>query len=98
MVSFPLGERPSSKKMSNCFKSLDSLIQKFVRRARYRIYASQRKIDIDILWPACKCAAEQRGEGIEDARRAFLWHALSEPAWIEVFQSGEIFDLIWKLE
>lgn len=38
----------------------------------------QRRIDLSILWPACK---KQAGGDLDDARAAFAVHAFRDPAW-----------------
>lgn len=37
-----------------------------------------RRYDIEVLWPACKKAAEYN---MTEARAAFVAHALVDPAW-----------------
>jgi hypothetical protein len=44
-------------------------------------HAVQRRVDLQILWPACKREAEARGFDLEYAKAAFALHALQDPAW-----------------
>jgi hypothetical protein len=43
--------------------------------------ARQRKIDLEILWPICVTGA---GDDIRHAKAAFAYHALKDPAWMEL--------------
>jgi hypothetical protein len=79
------------------FRSISKIVERIVLKAKNRQYAAQRRIDVEELWPACKIAAAQRGEGLQEARQAFLWHALSDPCWIECYRSEEIFEFVWNL-
>lgn len=56
---------------------------KFLRNL---IQASHRKTDLRILWPALKAASEN----VEQARTAFLLHALDDPAWTDKYTSEEL--------
>lgn len=42
--------------------------------------ARQRKLDVEILWPQLCLAADD----LENAKRAFAWHACTDPAWLEL--------------
>lgn len=44
-------------------------------------WARQRRIDLQILWPACKEIAED----LDGARAAFFYHAVNDPAWAEYY-------------
>jgi hypothetical protein len=55
--------------------------------------ASQRRFDVEILWPACKA---QAGD-LEYARAVFAVHAFSDPAWLSLGEAA-IFDLIEGLQ
>jgi len=41
-------------------------------------YARLRKIDLNVLWPACK----QQARTIDDAKAAFAVHAYHDRAWL----------------
>lgn len=43
-------------------------------------YARMRRIDLQILWPACKSKAKT----LDDARAAFAVHAFHDPAWLSL--------------
>jgi hypothetical protein len=55
--------------------------------------ARQRRIDLEILWPACKNEAPN----LDLAREAFIRHALNDPAWLPL-KSDEIIRLVFELE
>jgi hypothetical protein len=40
--------------------------------------ARQRRIDLEILWPACK----EKAADLDRAKAAFAWHAFNDPAWL----------------
>lgn len=44
-----------------------------------KIHASQRAIDLDILWPVCK---KEAGDDLALARMAFGVHCYGDPAWL----------------
>jgi len=50
-------------------------------------WATQRKIDVQILWPICKAKAKTLG----DARHAFMMHAITDPAWVRHYGEN-----LWK--
>jgi hypothetical protein len=41
-------------------------------------YRRQRRIDMEVLWPACVAAAVD----LEHAKAAFAVHAFHDPAWL----------------
>lgn len=43
---------------------------------------TQRSIDLQFLWPACKQAAKARGRDLEDAKAAFAFHAFNDTPWL----------------
>ena len=53
----------------------------------------QRRIDVQILWPAIK----DNSPSLDLARAAFLAHALYDPAW-ESLTDAEVFQYIAKLK
>ena len=46
--------------------------------------ATQRAIDLQILWPTCKRIAMERHptEALDYAKAAFAVHAFNDPAWL----------------
>jgi hypothetical protein len=53
----------------------------------------QRKIDIQILWPACK----QQATTLDIARNIFAAHAFNDTAWVTDFNDAEIWKFILNL-
>lgn len=47
-------------------------------------WARQRKVDLQILWPACKRVAPT----LDQAKHAFMVHAISDPAWVRHYGEG----------
>jgi len=45
-------------------------------------HAYMRRLDLMILWPACKREAEERGRDLDTARAAFAMHAFRDPPWL----------------
>jgi hypothetical protein len=60
---------------------------------RNKFYARYRRIDMDILWPACRDQASD----LDRARAAFACHALHDLAWM-VLGEDEICRMIDGLE
>ncbi len=54
----------------------------------------QRQIDNDLLWPACK----ENAGSLEDARFAFVFHCLHDPAWVKDFSYEEIVKIVSNYE
>jgi hypothetical protein len=55
--------------------------------------ARQRRIDIQVLWPACKTQAVD----LDHAKAAFAYHAFNDSAWTDVFTHEEIKDIIGSM-
>lgn len=49
-----------------------------IQALRYWWAARRRKIDLEILWPACKGQAPD----LDHAKAAFAVHAFQDPAWM----------------
>lgn len=56
-------------------------------------YAHLRRIDIDILWPACI----EQAPNLDLAKAAFTWHVCNDPAWL-VLEGQEMFRIIDDLK
>jgi hypothetical protein len=41
-------------------------------------YARQRRLDLDLLWPACK----EKAKDLDHAKVAFAFHAFHDKAWL----------------
>jgi hypothetical protein len=54
--------------------------------------ARQRRIDLEILWPSLKAAAD-----FNRAKAAFMRHALLDPAWLELGED-ELFAFLAELQ
>lgn len=52
----------------------------------------QREIDIELVWEACKDLAD--GGDVEHARRAFLAHAMNDPAWTTDLSDAQILEIV----
>lgn len=63
------------------------------RRFQFWYAARQRRIDIQILWPACK----QQTSHLIHARDAFREHAFNDDAWM-CLGMGEVDRLIDELQ
>lgn len=53
-------------------------------------WAMQRKVDIRVLWPVCK----QLSLNIEEARHAFLMHAMGDPCWREYYGEKRLKEVV----
>jgi hypothetical protein len=47
-------------------------------------HARMRRLDLKILWPTCKREAPD----LDYAKAAFAYHALHDPAWLELGEEG----------
>jgi hypothetical protein len=56
-------------------------------------HARTRRMDIDLLWPACK----REAENLDQARAVFAVHAFNDPGWLELGED-EIKRQIGELE
>lgn len=55
-------------------------------------WSRQRAIDLQILWPVCK----KQATNLEQAHRAFMFHAMNDPAWVRHY--GERLEAkVWEL-
>jgi hypothetical protein len=61
-------------------------------------WARQRRIDIEMLWPACKAAAISNGSDLQHAKAAFAFHAYHDPAWCKFYSPQELRRQIDNLE
>lgn len=64
-----------------------------MKRIRGLWYAHLRKIDLKILWPACKAQARD----MEHAKAAFAAHAFNDRAWTFLGERA-VYDFIEGLE
>lgn len=46
--------------------------------------ARRRRIDLEILWPACK----EQARTLDQAKAAFAVHAFNDPAWSSLGREG----------
>lgn len=53
---------------------------------RNYFHARQRKVDLQILWPALKDAANN----LEEARAGFFLHAMEDRCWTDHYTSTEL--------
>jgi hypothetical protein len=71
--------------MKRSWAGSQSMLERLRILAREPWWATQRRIDIMILWPSCKAAARERGlreeQVVRVARSAFYVHAGVDPAW-----------------
>lgn len=57
-------------------------------------WARQRRVDLALLWPACK----ERTRCLADARRVFAAHTFQDPCWIRYYGKRRLMDVIGKLK
>ena len=67
-----------------------------IRWLRNRWHATQRAIDLAILWPAC-CRARTEGQTIDHCKSAFELHAFNDRAWLSLGEA-RIYEIIDGLE
>lgn len=65
-----------------------------IERVRNLWWARQRKIDLEVLWPACK----EHTRNIAAARAAFAMHAFSDTCWIGYYGKQELMEVIGALK
>jgi hypothetical protein len=53
----------------------------FGKLVDWAIYAPRRRLDMKILWPACKRVSEEQGLGMAGAKASFAFHAFQDSAW-----------------
>lgn len=53
----------------------------------------QRRIDMKILWPACR----DQTDSLDDARSAFLTHCLNDHAWRRDYSVAQIDEFVGRL-
>lgn len=62
---------------------------------------TQRNIDLKILWPQCKAAADEvyceKDQALAMARQAFRWHCVNDEAWTKDMTNLEISASVEKL-
>lgn len=56
-------------------------------------WARQRKIDVQVLWPACKHNAPT----LELAQQAFMMHAMQCPCWVRHY-GGRLWQVVSRFQ
>lgn len=60
--------------------------------------APRRKIDMQVLWPACKRAAETHDKDLDHARFAFMYHVANDPAWRSRYSEEELAKIVSEMK
>lgn len=64
-----------------------------VKRALAKTRKRRRDLDVMIFWPSCK----KTSESVRQARAAFAYHAMNDPAWTVDMTDHEIIEFVGEL-
>jgi len=57
------------------------------------LHRTNRRTDMDILWPACK----EHANDLDSAKAAFYFHITNDPAWTDHYSDEELVAFVGDL-